>query len=180
MLTVALVLGMFVLPFGMQSEQVKSTQLVDTVINEMNTFVVSRRELDFSNSNPKDLYKWFSGKVNFTPPFPPENKKHAMLLGGRLCSIMDKRVVSYMYQVEGKYVSLYIMTDAGHGSSASQKFADVKSTPIFSSYKANGYVHLAWEQHGLSYAMVASLSEQKMTRLAEELIAGRRVESVQL
>lgn len=178
--SVVLVLGVISLPFGFQSGQPKHTKLADTVINEMSTFVVSRRALDYSNSNPQVLFNWFASKVDFTPSFPPVNKKNAVLLGGRLCNIMDKRVVSYMYQVEGKYVSLYIMGHSDDHASEMDASSDVQTTPKVSFHKVNGYVHLAWIQNSLRYALVANLSRKRMTKLAEELMAGLKAKSAQL
>lgn len=163
------IIGLIISPFGFHNEKPKYSQLADTVVNEMNTFVVSRRELDYSNSNPQAINNWFSTKVEFIPPLPPVNQKVATLLGGRLCNIFDKRVVSYMYQVDGKYVSLYIMSYSPNDDINNEVLMDKNSAGI-TIYETKGYVHLAWTRNGFYYTLVANLSRNRMTKLAEELI----------
>ena len=55
----------------LQPNASQSTEIVaSALINEFHTFVVSHRELDFSNTQPSEVRGWFGDKVDFRVPLP--------------------------------------------------------------------------------------------------------------
>ncbi len=83
-------------------------EVAETPINELRTFIDSRRPLDIATSDSDSLRSWFAGKVMFSPPSsPPLPSLH--LIGGRLCFFMNRRIASYMYRSDDYLLSLYII-----------------------------------------------------------------------
>ena len=80
-------------------------RLSTVVVSEFNTFVISRRAIDAPLTDPVALRDWFVDKVDFVPPPPPRAEGVVRLVGGRLCNILDRRVISYMYRGDEGLVS---------------------------------------------------------------------------
>ena len=128
------------------------------LVNEFHTFVVSRRELDHREPRPDSLRDWFGDKVEFRVPLPA-SAPGFMLAGGRLCNMFDQRIVSYMYEVDGAWVSLYVMQSA-HGR---KRPAPVRQLLV------NGYGYVEWQRQGLHYSLVGDLPAERLRAIAERL-----------
>lgn len=125
-----------------------STERTSTaLVNEFHTFVISRRNLDFSHSEPLSIRQWFGDKVGFRVPLPVE-VDNTRLLGGRLCNMLDRRVVSFMYKKNNAWISLYIM-QAVAGD-------DIETTQA--ERFEQGYGYIGWYQDGLQYSLIGDVS----------------------
>jgi anti-sigma factor RsiW len=142
-------------------------EVAETPINELRTFIDSRRPLDVATSDSDVLRSWFAGKVLFSPPpSPPIANLH--LIGGRLCFFMNRRIAAYMYRSDDYLLSLYIIPSFGQkaardGASRlymADRMADVRTL--------DGLTNVAWERNDLVYALVSDMPEATILRLAGE------------
>ncbi len=135
-----------------------SNALASALINEFHTFVVSHRDLDFTDSQPEQIRSWFGGKVDFRVPMPVD-AADLQLAGGRLCNMLDKRIASFMYQVDGAWVSLYIMRSAMGTQNTGESHEILKQ----------GYAFIDWKNEGLHYSLVGDLPVERLRQIAERL-----------
>ncbi len=134
-----------------------SNSVAAVLVNEFHTFVVSRRQLDYSNSQATAIRQWFGDKVEFRAPMPIQ-PAGLQLAGGRLCNMLDQRVASYMYQIDGAWVSLYILkskSPAGEGMS--------------DQLMLRGYGYMEWENDGLHYSLVGDISGERLHQIAKTI-----------
>lgn len=139
-----------------QAAQSESTAAA--LVNEFHTFVISRRELDYSEARPDNLRDWFSNKVEFRVPLPVTAAEYR-LAGGRLCSMLEQRIVSFMYRVDGAWVSLYIM------KSMPQDVPRQTDRELL----VNGYGFIGWQHQGLRYSLVGDLPAERLRGIANHL-----------
>jgi len=136
--------------------------VASALVNEFHTFVVSHRALDFSDTQPAEIRSWFVDKVDFRVPLPVRSADF-QLAGGRLCNMLDQRIASFMYQVDGAWVSLYIMR------SASARQSPGASNELL----LQGYGFIDWESQGLHYSLVGDLPVERLREIAERLRSTR-------
>jgi anti-sigma factor RsiW len=142
--------------------------LVSVPVDDLHTFVVSQRALDVAHTAPAALRQWFQEKVAFSPPLLPAQIDQASLVGGRLCHFLERRVASFMYQLSGHYLSIYVMPrqglalPMGHGI----KLHRVQATV----HEVQGYHHMIWTQTDLLYSLVSDLPQEQLVRMAHALV----------
>ena len=151
MLVVALILG---INFNRQAD---SSSVGSVLVNEFHTFSVSRRDLDYVNSEPLAIRQWFGDKVDFRVPLPV-NVDGLNLVGGRLCNMLNQRVASYMYRSDGAWVSLYIMK-------AGQSIQRDTNQHL----SLQGYGYIEWENEGLHYSLVGDISIEQLHQIANSI-----------
>ncbi len=140
------------------NEEFLPENVASALVNEFHTFVVSQRELDFPGSEPEAIREWFSSRVDFRVP-EPVRVRELELSGGRLCNMFDQRIVSFMYRIDGAWVSLYIMKPSPKVSN----HADTRELLI------QGYGFIDWESEGLRYSLIGEIPVKHLRRLAESL-----------
>jgi len=140
-----------------QSGQSSADSVASVLVNEFHTFAVSRRELDYIDSEPVAIRQWFGDKVDFRAPMP-SRVDGIQLAGGRLCNMLNQRVASYMYRSDGAWVSLYIMK-SGEG------LQDHPGHHL----SVQGYGYIEWENEGLRYSLVGDISVDQLHRIADEM-----------
>ena len=140
-----------------RQSNVSSTDSVASVlVSEFHTFVVSQRQLDYTNNQPTAIRQWFGNKVDFRMPMPKQAAQLS-LVGGRLCNMLDQPVASYMYQSGDAWVSLYIMK-----SSADNIAGGIEKDSIH-----QGYGYIDWESGGLRYSLVGDIPIEQLRQIAK-------------
>ncbi len=134
-----------------------SNSVAAVLVNEFHTFVVSRRQLDYSNSQATAIRQWFADKVEFRAPMPIQ-PVGLQLAGGRLCNMLDQRVASYMYQIDGTWVSLYIL-----------KSKSLTGEGLSDQVMLRGYGYMEWENDGLHYSLVGDISGERLGQIAKTI-----------
>jgi len=145
-----------------KSEQLSSKAVASALVNEFHTFVVSRRDLDFDDTQPVKVRQWFGNKVDFRVPLPLKSLD-LDLAGGRLCNMFDQRIASFMYRVDDAWVSLYIMRSA----------VDRKTSGDSQEILLRGYGYIDWENQGLHYSLVGDIPVERLRRIAGQLRSTR-------
>ena len=136
-------------------------------IEELRTFVDSRRPLDLVSQDPLELQGWFEGKVDFTPPAPPMLSE-LDLVGGRLCFFLDRRIAAYTYVADGHMISLYVMRDAGLGRVGGEA-ARLAGREVVVGEQA-GFQGAFWHSDDLAFALIADLPRDHVLELATRLL----------
>ena len=139
------------------TQQTDSELVAAALVNEFHTFVVSHRELDYRDSQPVEIRKWFGDKVNFRVPLPVKTDD-LQLAGGRLCNMFDQRIASFMYRVDDAWVSLYIMRSKPHRSSTADN-----------ELLLQGYGYIDWESQGLHYSLVGEVAIERLRQIGGSL-----------
>ena len=140
-----------------QQSNVSSADAVASIlVGEFHTFVVSRRQLDYTNNQPTAIRQWFGNKVDFRMPMPVQAAQLS-LVGGRLCNMLDQPVASYMYQSGDAWVSLYIMKST----------ADNIAGGIGKDLIHQGYGYIDWEREGLRYSLVGDIPVEQLRQIAQ-------------
>jgi anti-sigma factor RsiW len=134
----------------------KADTVASALVSEFHTFVISRRQLDYTNNQPTAIRQWFGNKVDFRVPMPVQTAQLS-LVGGRLCNMLDQRVASYMYQSGDAWVSLYIM------KSSAEKIAG----GIGKDLMHQGYGYVDWEREGLLYSLVGDIPAEQLRQIAK-------------
>lgn len=139
-------------------EQSPINPVATTLVNEFHTFVISRRNLDYVDTQPAAVREWFGNKVDFRAPKPMMTAS-LKLEGGRLCNMRNQRIASYMYRIDGAWVSLYIMKSdpAGINQSSGREII------------VKGYGYIDWEQDGLHYSLIGDIGIDRLRQFASEL-----------
>ncbi len=165
---IALMAGVVQLRSLFPSAATRQAQLLSIPVDDLHTFVVSQRDLDVVETVPVSLREWFQTKVSFSPPVLPGQVEKAKLVGGRLCHFLNRRVASFMYQAEGRYVSVFVMpreglmVPSGEGVDLQRVRASV--------HDVQGYTHLIWSQADLLYSFVSDLPQERIMEMAQAIV----------
>ncbi|MCH9675631.1 MAG: zf-HC2 domain-containing protein [Gammaproteobacteria bacterium] len=138
-------------------------RLMATPLEELRTFLVSKRPLDLETTDPRALSEWFREHLGDAPTPPELASQSLRLIGGRLCYFFDRRVPVYMYESEGTVVSVYLITAQGidlKGSDTGVVPASYKRT-----LERRGLSHIAWKSGDTIVSVVAELSPKRLAGL---------------
>ncbi len=141
-----------------QQPQDATDSLASALVNEFHTFVVSRRDLDYVDTQPAGIRQWFGDKVDFRVPEPVKTTDFK-LAGGRLCNMFNQRIASFMYQVDGAWVSLYIMKPVDN----------MAIQPAETEMVLRGYGYIDWQSQGLQYSLVGDVPAERLREVARSL-----------
>lgn len=161
-------LGGALLTSSLFAPQSLAVRLLSTPVQDLHTFVVSQRALDITSPDPQRLRQWFQGKIDFSPPLLPRQAGTATLVGGRLCYFLDRRVASFMYTDDGRYLSLYVMSRQGLPP-LPQERVEV-AHPQARVYAIRGYTHVIWFHTDLLYSLVSDLPQARLLELVRGLV----------
>ena len=135
--------------------------VASALVSEFHTFVISRRQLDYTDTRPVAIREWFGNKVDFRMPMPVEAEQLS-LAGGRLCNMLDQRVASYMYHSGDAWVSLYIMKSTSNESSQNENWQGIGKDLMH-----QGYGYIDWERGGLHYSLVGDIPVEQLRQIAK-------------
>ena len=167
----AAVLAFALVIVGFNVSRQASVNPTDTVasalVSEFHTFVISRRQLDYTDTRPVAIRQWFGNKVDFRMPMP-EQAEQLSLAGGRLCNMLNQRVASYMYQSGDAWVSLYIMKSTSDETSQNENRQGIAKDLMH-----QGYGYIDWEREGLRYSLVGDIPVEQLRRIAKSFYSAQ-------
>jgi anti-sigma factor RsiW len=161
------VLGATLAGLGIYSPGASQAGVMVASIEELRTFIDSRRPFDIASRDPAELRRWFEAKVDFTPPRPPV-LSDLDLAGGRLCFFLDRRIAAYMYLADGRVISLYVMRQAGLRTPGGEP-ARLAGRQILVGELA-GFHGAFWRSDELAFALIADLPRDRLLDLARRLV----------
>jgi len=141
--------------------------ILEAPVNDLRTFLDSRRPLDIATADPAVLRRWFEGKTDFRPPSPAASPE-MLLVGGRLCYFLHRRASSYMYRADGRYVSFFTFSGNGLWRPESPDRDAAARTLVVR--EIDGFTHVLWRDGELIHSLVSDLPQRRLTRLALEIL----------
>lgn len=121
--------------------------------------------LEIQSSQPQEITRWFSDKVDFPVRIPQLQDKDAKLVGARLAHIQDRRAAYLLYDVRGARLS--VMMFQGDGltvpSDKVRKIADRDVALI----NAKGYDVAVMQNQGITFTMTSELPEASFISMME-------------
>jgi anti-sigma factor RsiW len=167
---------MFISIFTFSPQQNRNTQntplTVTESINDFLTFRASGRELDINSSEPQELRRWLVKRLYFEAPLSVATPAGFKLVGVRLCSFLNRRPAAFVYHMDDKVVSLYVMTETGLDSILEQ----VPRSNELSVFSSRGLTSVVWRRDGLLYVVVADFPETEAVNFARSV--GKSVDNL--
>lgn len=107
--------------------------------------------------------QWLSGRVGFAVHAATFTNGH--LVGARLAEVKGQRGAVLAYRIDGRPVSYYILPASDDGKSN-----QVSGEPTVRLFQWKGFHVAAWEEPGLTHALVGDLPQARLAVLAKECI----------
>lgn len=124
--------------------------------------------LEIRGSQPEDVARWFSGKVDFPvrpPHFPHER---AELIGARIANVQDRRAAYLLYEVGGARMS--VMMFQGDGLKVPGDRVRELAGRDVALMNAHGYEVAVVQDSGITYTVTTDLSQPEFVKLMEEAL----------
>ncbi len=116
---------------------------------------------EFASADPAAVAEWFASRLDFGVAAPPI--QDAELVGGRLCTLADRRVALWLYRKGLTRLSLFQMPAQGLYLGAMRRM-QVNGRRYRCGHR-KGVSVLAWTERGVLYALVSDLPEEEMLRI---------------
>lgn len=123
---------------------------VTAVVDDFTDYQQSGDVLDIQARHPAVLRRWMTARVDFNLPANLSTPVGVHLAGGRLCSILGRKLAFFAYRSPTDAVGLYVTPASGLDFSASDRF--------FATARDDGLTTAAWQRDGLGYVVVSSAS----------------------
>ena len=165
----AAVVALFVLVYSLLSPPLSLNYSADRMDPTVSALIqdhiagkVKEHPLDLETSDRAQLERWFSARVDFNVVIP--RLGNTELIGGRLCLIDGKRVVSLCFQKDGVPVTLYVVDRSVIDVKEMKAITSINNRPVYHR-DAKGCNIVLWEERGLVYGLVSDISEQDLVKL---------------
>jgi anti-sigma factor (TIGR02949 family) len=141
--------------------QVRAANYVETAVAAHRAYLNGTLAAGIRSGSPELVTTWFSGKVPFHFRLPnaestPESKPSYRLTGAGLVSYKGHPAALVTYQTRDEKISLLI---ASNETAAIAGGDEVHSGSLTFHYHRNSnFKVITWSNHGLSYALVSSVS----------------------
>ena len=145
----------------------RRAELADVPLKEVKAFIDSNRSVDVETDDPTWVRAWLAQRVTFAPPPVAQGSTKIELIGGRLCLFTGRRVASYMYRVQGRLLSIYVMTAAGLNPIGGTRIEREGRTLGIT--REGHFTQASWSEDGLIYSAVGELSEPGLLAALDEL-----------
>jgi anti-sigma factor RsiW len=141
--------------------RVQAASYVETAVATHRNYINGDLHLELKSSSPEEVTAWFAGKVPFEFRLPragstPGSTPVYWLTGASLVNYKGSPAALVTYETEKQKISLLV---------DSRKFAVVAGGDeirlgnlAFHYYNNSGFRVITWANHGLSYALVSSVS----------------------
>jgi anti-sigma factor (TIGR02949 family) len=138
--------------------RVHASSYVETAIAVHRSYLEGSLDVQIQSDSPTLVSAWFAGKVpfDFRLPAPRDGNPVYRLAGARLVSYRGHDAALVIYEAQREKISLLV---------ASNKYAaiaggdEVRSgNLVFHYFSRETFKVITWSNHGLSYALVSSLS----------------------
>lgn len=145
----------------------KRAELADVPLKELQAFIDSNRQVDVATNDPIRVRTWLAQRVDFAPPPVARGSTQIELIGGRLCVFAGRRVASYMYRVQSRLLSIYVMTADGLNPTGSTRTVRHGRTLVIT--RERHLTQASWSEDSLIYSVVGELSEPGLLAALDDL-----------
>ena len=141
--------------------QVRAASYVETAVATHRSYLDGDRPLELRSSSPELVTAWFADKVPFPFRLPnaqstPNITPAYRLTGAGLVNYRGNKVALVTYEKQGGKISLLVASSevAPVAGGDEVRFGEL----TFHYRTDNGFKVITWSNHGLSYALVSSVS----------------------
>jgi anti-sigma factor RsiW len=158
-MTLALILGLVFIPGAVQ--RVRANDFVEAATEIHRSYLDGALPLQCRSQSPEVVTDWFAGKTPFHFQLPisqsvPERKALYWLTGARLVSYKGNPAALVAYETPTEKISLVV---ASSKSVAVAGGEELRSGGLTFHYRSGAnFEVITWTNHGLAYALVASLT----------------------
>ena len=139
--------------------QVRAANYVETAVTTHRSYLDGNLALGIRSDSPEQVTSWFTGKVPFPlrlPQSTPGSIPTYQLAGASLVSYRGSPAALVVYEKQKERISLLV---ASSQSAAVAGGDEVRSGALTFHYRTDqGFKVVTWSNHGLSYALVSSVS----------------------
>ncbi len=124
--------------------------------------------IEVTGPKPREVARWFRGKVDFPVRLPTFHNSHVHLVGGRIAQIKNHRAAYALYDVDGARLSVMMF----HGNDfkvPSDKIRKIGKRDV-AVLNDDGYEVAVLEDGGITYTMTSDLPEDEMLELVKSAI----------
>jgi len=138
--------------------RVHAASCVETAIAVHRSYLNGSLDPQIQSDSPTLVSAWFAGKVPFDFRLPTARDSNPVyrLAGARVISYRERDAALVIYETQGEKISLLV---------ASNKYATIaggdevrSGNLVFHYFSREKFKVITWSNHGLSYALVSSLS----------------------
>ena len=141
------------------ARQVRAANYVETAVATHRSYLVGNLALGVRSDSPEQVTAWFTGKVPFQFRLPQSTSGSIhiyQLAGAALVSYRGSPAALVIYEKQKERISLLV---ASSESAAVAGGEEVRSGALTFHYRTDqGLKVVTWSNHGLSYALVSSVS----------------------
>ena len=119
--------------------------------------------IEVTGPQPREVARWFRGKVDFPVRLPTFKSKSVRLIGGRIAHVNNRRAAYALYDVDGARLSVMIF----HGDDLKvpgDKVRHVSGRDV-AVLNSRGYEVAVLQDDGITYTMTSDLPEEEMLEL---------------
>ena len=158
---VVLLLGFLFVLIPSALHQVRAASYVETAVATHRSYLDGGRPLTLRTGSPELVTAWFTDKVPFQFRLPnaqsaPNGPLSYRLTGASLVNYRGNPAALVIYEKEGQAISLLV---ASSKSAVVAGGDEVRFGTLTFHYRTDyGFKVITWSNHGLSYALVSSVS----------------------
>lgn len=119
--------------------------------------------IEVTGPQPREVARWFRGKVDFPVRLPTFSTEQARLIGGRIAHVNNRRAAYALYDIDGARLSVMIF----HGDDfkvPSDKIRRVSGRDI-AILNSKGFEVAVLQDDGITYTMTSDLPEEELLEL---------------
>ena len=139
--------------------QLRAADYVETAVTTHRSYLDGNLALGIRSDSPEQVSSWFTGKVPFQfrlPQSTPGSIPTYQLAGASLVSYRGSPAALIIYEKQKERISLLV---ASSQSAVVAGGEEVRSGALMFHYRTDqGFKVVTWSNHGLSYALVSSVS----------------------
>jgi mycothiol system anti-sigma-R factor len=139
--------------------QVRAASYVETAVATHRSYLDGNLALGIRSDSPEQVTAWFTGKVPFQFRLPQSTSDRIpvyQLAGASLVSYQGSPTALVIYEKQKERISLLV---ASNQSAVVAGGEQVRSGALTFHYRTDqGFKVVTWSNHGLSYALVSSVS----------------------
>jgi mycothiol system anti-sigma-R factor len=140
---------------------VRAASYVDTAAAEHRCYLDGSLPITFHSSSPELVTTWLTGKVPFDFHLPraestPQSKPVYRLIGASVVDYKGSPAALVMYETQNEKITLFAVSSKATVIAGGDEVR--YGSLIFHYHTDSGFRVITWNNHGLSYALVSSVS----------------------
>jgi mycothiol system anti-sigma-R factor len=139
---------------------VRAASYVETAAATHHSYLDGSLPIGFHTNSPELVTTWFAGKVPFDFKLPaesvPESKPAYQLTGASVVKYKGSPAALVTYETQNEKISLLVVSSESAVVAGGDEVRF--GTLTFHYYTNSGFRVITWSNHGLSYALVSSVS----------------------